>query len=399
MASDTTELPDMGERSGWVVMLARFDPRDLALRHQIGLAMLGLMALIPAALTIVQLAAVIGVLYLMAFAMSWDFVSGYTGQISLGHAMFFAVGGYGTTVLNLQHGISPLVSIPLAMLLAGLLGLLVGVPALRLRGPYLSLVTLIVPLIMLQLAILFSGELPYLAPDGLKGTGGFIISPDPIVGTQSRSVVSVDSFQTAVIADYYVSFALFVFVLGVLYGITRTDAGAVFTAIRENEDVVTAVGLTASTFKIFAFVVSGAAGGLAGAMFVHSTAGHPLPQLLLELRVSLQVIVMAVLGGMGTIVGAAVGAVFVAVLNELIGSIGVTIPLLGTQPSTLEPIPVFLLGVLVLLAHPEGILPGAISLGQRTLAGVRGEEYDSDAGDSPLEQVIQKYREQLLGED
>ena len=313
--------------------------------------------------------------------------------------MFFAAGGYSTTVLNLQHGISPLVSIPMAMLLAGLLGLLVGIPALRLRGPYLSLVTLIVPLIMLQLAILFSGKLPYLAPDGLKGTGGFIISPDPIVGTQPRSVVSVDSFQTAVIADYYVSFALFVLVLGALYGITCTDAGAVFTAIRENEDVVTAVGLTASTFKIFAFVVSGAAGGLAGAMFVHSTTGHPLPQILLELRVSLQVIVMAVLGGMGTIVGAAVGAVFVAVFNELIGSIRVTIPLLGTQPGALEPIPVFLLGVLVLLAHPEGILPGAISLGRRTLARVHGEEYDADAGDSPLEQVVRKYREQLLGED
>jgi len=361
-------------------------------RHVVGgLAFVG-MAVLPAALTPVQLGAVIGVVYLMVFAMSWDIISGYTGQISLGHSMFFAMGGYTTAVLNLQHGVGPLVSIPIAVALATLLALVVGVPALRLRGPYLSLVTLIVPLIMVQLTILFSDGLPVLAPDGLKGTGGFLIGPAPLVGTEPRALVTVGRFRSAIIADYYVAFAVLVVIFGLLFLVTRSHVGDVFTAIREDEAAVAAVGLNPAKFKLYAFALSGATGGVAGAMFVHSTAGHPLPELLLELRVSLQVIVMAVLGGMGTITGAMVGAVFVVVVNQAINEIPYTIPVVERSPSVVEPIPVFVLGIAVLRVLPAGILPGLVSLGRRL---VSDEEDAESAGSSALSQVVAKYRDAL----
>ena len=133
-----------------------------------GVSFLGLLAA-PLPLTAFQLSALIFPVYLMIFAMSWDIVSGYTGQISLGHTVFFGLGGYTSTVLNLQHTVTPLLSIPAGVVIAALGGLLIGYPALRIRGPYLSLVTLIAPIILLRLVILFNNNLPYIAPSGLGG--------------------------------------------------------------------------------------------------------------------------------------------------------------------------------------------------------------------------------------
>ena len=120
---------------------------------------------------------VTGAFYFGMFAMSWDTVSGYTGEISFGHALFFAVGGYTSTLLNLGYGISPALSIPAGVVLAAVAGVLIGVPALRVRGPYLSLITLVAPLILLQVFVIFGnifgGELGLSAPTGLVDAADF----------------------------------------------------------------------------------------------------------------------------------------------------------------------------------------------------------------------------------
>lgn len=358
------------------------DPRQLPLAYQLGLVGLVLIAIVPFPLSPAQVSGLTAVLYLMMFAMSWDFFSGYTGQISLGHTIFFAVGGYTSAVLDLEYGLSPAIGIPTGMLLAALAGVLVGVPALRLRRPYLPLITLIVPLVLLQAFVVYDGI--FAGRDGLEAA-------TPLFAAGESAVVTVGDQFTGAIATYYASFLVFLLMLAVMLAITRSDVGDVFTAIREDEGVVASVGLDPAKFKIFAFVVSAAAGGLAGAMFVH-TAGDALPANLLTPDVAIEVIVVTIIGGMGTIVGAAVGAILYALANSILDAVGVTIPLLGQTPGQLEPLPLYLVAALFLLFLPEGVYGWALSVIRR-LSG----EQSAEGSDEPsaVERTVEKYKEDL----
>lgn len=424
MAGETTRQPESEPEPDAPVsrrreLLAQLNPLRMDLRYRLGLLGLVVMALVPTQMTPLDLSPLVGLVFLMMFAMSWDAVSGYTGQLSFGHAFFFAVGGYGSAVLNLQHGLHPLVSIPVATLLAAVGGVLVGLPALRLRGPYLSLVTLIVPLIMAQLFILWNDslvvkvlgfELP-VAPDGFGGRSGLPAAPDPIIAPSPRAVVEVPGFQMQVLGNYYLALGLLVVILVVLLAVTRSTAGSVFTAIREDENAVATAGLNPEKFKLFAFVLSGAVGGLAGAVFVHTLAGYPQPPSILNIDLSINVIVMSILGGMGTIVGPIVGAAFFGVMNAVLENVQ-TLPVIGAvlQPVLSlpvvggfvgnllkKPLPLLAAAMVVLFYMPEGILPASVRIGRNVLARVRGEETQGRVvlADTPLGTVVETYREEL----
>jgi branched-chain amino acid transport system permease protein len=383
--------------------VAGLDPRSMALRHQLGL--LGLLALfvLPTQLYAVQVSPLTPVIYLMIFAISWDFVSGYTGQLSFGHAFFFALGGYGTSILNIQHGVDPLVSIPIAVLLAGLGGLLIGLPAIRLQGPYLSLVTLIVPVIMAQLIIIWneslvltlgSFELP-IAPGGLGGESGLDTAPDPLISTEQAAMFTVENFQLSALGNYYLALTAMTVILVVLLAITKSSTGTVMTAIRENETVVTATGLNPFKFKLFAFVVSALVGGLGGALFVHSPVGFPQPDAILNLQLNIDVILVSIIGGMGTLVGPIIGAMFMEILDQLFAEADFVIPILGRSLEDMDPLPVLGLTVLVLYYMPGGILRQAIGRGRR-LDGVTDPDADvSDEARTPVESIIHKYRREI----
>ena len=331
-----------------------------------GVAFLGLLAA-PLPLTAFQLSALILPVYLMIFAMSWDIVSGYTGQISLGHTVFFGLGGYTSTVLNLQHSVTPLLSIPAGVVIAALGGLLIGYPALRIRGPYLSLVTLIAPIILLRLVILFNNNLPYIAPSGLGGVNGFVAQNDPLVGTTVSAVLTVPTFPWQVIIDYYLAVALFTLVFGMLFVITRSNTGDILSAISESEDAVEAIGISTAKYKLFAFVLSGAVGGLAGAVFVHSSIGNPLdPQQLLDVALAINIVMMSILGGRGTIVGAAVGAIFFVVMTYLIDAFGgvFVVPVFDESLSSLMPAPLLAIALLVIIFRPDGLVPALVRAGR-----------------------------------
>lgn len=391
------------------------NPLTMPLRYKVGLVGLAIAAVLPFSISILDVASLTGVFYLMMFAMSWDLVSGYTGELSFGHAFFFALGGYGTAVLNIQHGLGPLTSIAGASLIAAVGGLVIGIPALRITGPYLSLVTLIVPFILARVFIIFNDGLPFIAPAGLYGTSGFPSSPAPLVGMGPNALIVVESFEMVIVGDYYIAFLAFLAVLVLLLAVTRSNAGDVFTAIREDERAVESAGINPAKFKLFAFVLSALVGGIAGALYVHSGAGHPQPAQLLVLMVSLQVVIMTVLGGMGTIVGAAVGATFFAAARGIFtiaSNNGLVIPGIEKTLLQLTPIPLFLLAVVVLFNMPEGIVPVTIRLGRRfgywlgtTSAGPylsrvglipEGEPpKERSEGSSPIQSTIAKYREDI----
>jgi branched-chain amino acid transport system permease protein len=338
--------------------------------------------------------------------MSWDVVSGYTGQLSFGHAFFFAIGGYGTSVLSSQHGVPVLLSIVLATILAAIGGLLIGVPALRLSGPYLSLVTLIAPLLLYQSFILFS-EGTFFAPNGLGGTSGLTEQPPQLVGLGSGAIIQVGEFWIREVGKYYVAFTALLIVLAVCYAVTRSSAGSVFTAIREDEDAVRSSGLNPAKFKMFAFVLSAAVGGFAGAVWMHA-GGFPNTENLFgpgRIDLSVNVIVMAIIGGMGTIVGAVVGAALFAFAEVVVSSLTFQVPGIGIQFADLAPLPTFFFAMLILVFMPRGVVPEGIDYARYLLARYRGEEPPERAGgerNSAGDSVIKKYRreiEEILGRD
>lgn len=354
-------------------LLELLNPRPLSDRHRVGVLAVLLLAAAPIYADLLTLRRMTVALYIGMFAMSWDVVSGYTGEISFGHAFFFALGGYTSVVLSTTFGWHPLLTIVLGVVVAALGGLLIGVPALRVSGPYLSLITLVAPLLLLQVFVLFSGT--FGGERGLRGES-------ELVGTQSTAVITVaadsgvDVAALVRILDFYVAFALFGFILLVLLLVTRSNAGAVFYAIRSGEDVVAATGKNPAKFKIFVFVLSAAIGGLAGGFLAHSGVGGARPGTLLNLELSLIVIVASVIGGMGTITGAAFGGILVHAFEIIIldrlqesGVGGVVNSLIGYQ---IEELSFLLLGVVALVvvyAFPGGFLRWGIDQGRRIRGG------------------------------
>lgn len=368
--------------------LELLDPRPLAMRHKLGILALVVLAVAPFYVSFLTLQRLTLALYIGMFAMSWDVVSGYTGEISFGHAFFFALGGYTSVVLSTSLGLSPLVTIVLGVVVAALGGVLIGVPALRVSGPYLSLITLIAPLLLLQVFVIFS--------DTFGGETG--LSPPPaIVGTREDSVFTISNDVGALSAvdavrvlDFYLAYVLFVVILVGLLVITRSNAGAVFYAIRSGEDVVAATGKNPAKFKIFVFVLSAAVGGLAGGFLAHSGVGGATPGDLLNLELSLLVIIASVLGGMGTIVGAAIGGVFVHMfevafldaIDEEFSFLFVSFDmtwfndLVGYQISDMSFMLLGVAALVIVYVFPGGLLRKGIELGdtwQQRLTDWRGE--------------------------
>lgn len=358
------------------------DPRTLNRSQQLGLlGLLAFVALPGAAPNIIVLKATTA-LFFAVFVMSWDFVSGYTGQISFGHALFFGVGGYTSALLNVYFGWSPLLTILFGGLLAALAGIIVGVPALRLQGPYLALLTLIAPLILLRFIIMFA---PWTG--GETGLVGASKTPEGSFGAANL----VDG----IIPNYYFALVVFLLALAVFMAITRSDAGEIFTAIREDEDAVSSAGLNPAKFKVFAFVLSATVGGLAGAAFIHTPQGTVSPAQILSVVLSIEVIIATVLGGTSTITGAAFGGLFFFFLREQLRQVDVVIPAINTAVSEFDLLIFSLITLGFLFFMPQGMLPWLIHRGRKLtseLGGGGGESEVVTDGGVPREPVVTAQR-------
>jgi len=218
-------------------------------------------------------------------AASWDLLSGFTGQMNFGHALFFGVGAYGAALLNQHLHIPPWGSIPLGALAAVVAGMVIGIPCLRLRGTYLALTTLAFPIILMGIIFAF--------PDITGGELG-ISGLDRIV----RSRVGL----------YYIAVVIMLVLVVVMWKITDSNVGIIFHAIREDEVAVRASGINTTRYKLLAFCLSGFFAGISGGLYAHfmRIAGPST----LEVSMSFQVVIWCVFGGIVSIWGP-VGAVFI----------------------------------------------------------------------------------------
>ncbi len=218
-------------------------------------------------------------------AASWDLLSGFTGQMNFGHALFFGVGAYGAALLNLHLSIPPWGSIPLGALAAVLAGLIIGIPCLRLRGTYLALTTLAFPVILMGLV--------FAIPDLTGGELG---------------ISGIARLSGSRITTYYIAVVLMLALCTIMWKITDSNTGIIFHAIREDELAVRAAGINTTRYKLLAFCLSGFFAGISGGLYAHfmRIAGPST----LEVGMSFTVVIWAIFGGIVTIYGP-VGAVFV----------------------------------------------------------------------------------------
>jgi branched-chain amino acid transport system permease protein len=247
----------------------------------------------------VSLAAQVGVFFIAVLGL--NILTGYTGQISIGHGAFMAIGGYTTAVMSRDHHTNLVVTMLVAFAICFVVGLLVGLPALRFSGVYLALVTFALAVSVPQLPLQYSTF--------LGGSGG----------VQSSQTVS----NLWVYAAAW-SCSAILFVLAWL--ILRGRVGRAFRAVRDSEIAAVASGVELPVYKTLAFGISAAYAGVAGSLFVLAANGFAQPSEF-DVFLSLQLLVGAAVAGLGSLWGILAGAAFVGLLPQ----VSTSVPVIGAE--------------------------------------------------------------------
>jgi branched-chain amino acid transport system permease protein len=268
-------------------------------------------------------------------AVSLNLITGFTGQFSIGHAGFMAVGAYSSAYLTVYHaqtwehalagivgaGVAHalifLLAIIVGSVVAALAGLIVGIPSLRLRGDYLAIVTLgfaeIIRIVILNI-------------DKVGGATGFTVPG-------YTNFIWVGAFAIVTIV--------------IVHNIVHSDVGRALVSIREDELAAEAMGINTTRYKVLAFVISSALAGMAGVLFGHYTSFLSTNDF--QFIRSFEIIIMIVLGGMGSLTGSVLGALVITVLPEFLRK-------LPGDLSQYRLVVYSALLIIIMLTRPQGIL-------------------------------------------
>ncbi len=259
-------------------------------------------------------------------ATSWNLIGGYAGYISLGHNVFFGIGAYLSGMVFVFFQISPFLTAPITGLIAMLGGLLFGLIALRTRGSTFIISTIALVLLVTELL------------DNWKLTGGTNGLP--------MSMITLEG-QYAKIPYYYYLLVIMVLSIFTSYLIRHSKFGLGLRAISQDEIKTEVAGIPTRRYKILAFGISGLFIGMAGAIW-GSYLTYLRPSIFLPVNIGTTIVLMAILGGKGTVSGPAIGAAIMIAVNEfVVAKLGAT---------ELNIVVTGLILILVLLYFPEGIV-------------------------------------------
>jgi branched-chain amino acid transport system permease protein len=219
-------------------------------------------------------------------AVAWNILGGYAGQFSLAHAVFFAIGAYSVSLLLVNHGIPWYVGLVIGIAICALLAALVSWPLFRLRGPFFAIGTLALSEVAFALAYYF------------EWTGG----------TQGVQIPFLERPITNQDAWVAIFFGFLAFCLAVSLGVIRSRLGYYLVAVRDDEDAASASGANPLLVKTIAFMISAALTGLGGGLFVLYVGFLDPPSFLSALEVGAYIPLLALIGGVGTLVGPMLGA-------------------------------------------------------------------------------------------
>ena len=273
-----------------------------------------------------------------------NLLTGYTGQISLGQAAFMMVGGYASGLLTIHWNLPFYLALPFGALITGLVGLLFGLPSLRVKGFYLAMATLAA-----QFIIPWLSRQPFLG-DWFGGTTGFIrIPPVEMFGIEFGEQSSF----------VYITLVVLLITTVLTVNITRTRLGRALVAIRDNDLAAELLGVNLFGYKLRAFFLAALFAGVAGALRAHSERGVGTEFGYL-IDVSILFLGMLVIGGLGTNLGPYLGGIFVILLDDAAtwvgGYLGEVFPAQSAQlESSFRPIFFGLILVLFLIYEPRGM--------------------------------------------
>lgn len=258
------------------------------------LAVVAVLAVLPLAADkfYVQLFAKIMIMAILA--MSLDLLLGYTGLVSFGHAAFYGASGYALALLTPQYQAANFwTSFPLAVAASALLALVIGFLVVRTRGIYFIMVTL--ALAQMLFFLFFDTKIA-------GGSDGIYIDVRPIAKIGSWQPIRLDDFTHV----YYLALVLLVLTYVLLRALLRSPFGRVLAGIRVNEHRMLSLGFSTFRYKLASFVISGAIAGIAG--YLSAVQFGVVNPEMLGWHLSAAVMMMVILGGMGTLVGPAIGA-------------------------------------------------------------------------------------------
>ena len=242
-------------------------------------------------------------------ASCWDLIMGYAGIFSFGQVAFYVIGAYSSAILSVSLNVPPVVAILLAGIITAVIGVLVGLPCLKLAGPYIALVTF-----AFQLALEPFLKGPLGKAIGSGGSRGIIsVPPIHIFGMTFSSAELVPFFYLALVLTLICS--------AVIVLILKSHWGTAFLAIKDSEDFAASLGVSAFKYKLLVFGITSFITGLFGALYVHYVG--ILSTRMLSMEVFTILLIMIVVGGIGQYPGVVLGAVVTVTMNELLRPMGI----------------------------------------------------------------------------
>lgn len=265
--------------------------------------------------------------------LSLNLIVGFTGLPSMGHAAFSCIGAYTSALLALNFGLSPWLGLLIGAIFAGLLGLVIGYPSIRLKGDYLALATFGLGVIVYSVAKNWVDLTR--GPMGLPGIPGF----------------QLFGFEITAIWAYLILVLIFVLItIFVINRIINSPFGRILRAVREDETAAQALGKDTTRYKLIVFVIGAFFAGIAGSLYGHYiTFIDPSSFTVTE---SITILLMVIFGGMGSIKGSVVGAIALVVFPELLRFIGLP----SSIAAPLRQMIYGLILVLLMLKRPRGLM-------------------------------------------
>ncbi len=231
----------------------------------------------------------------VVMASGWNILGGFTGYVSLGHNVFFAIGGYFAGMILARYGISTIIMAPLAGVVAGIVGYLIGLITLRVRGPSFIISSLAMVMIC---RILFENW------EFVGGAAGVVLPVNSLTA------------EWAKLPYYYAFIIMAAFAVWASYVVKHSKFGLGLRAISKDEIKAESAGINTRRYKVLAFALSAFFVGMAGAVWGEYLS-YIRPNIFLVILISVNMVLMCILGGKGTIAGPVIGAVLIVAYNEI----------------------------------------------------------------------------------
>lgn len=265
---------------------------------------------------------------------AWNIITGYAGQTSFGHAAFFGIGAYTSAVLFWKFGLTPWIGMFAGGIIALVVASIISYPTFKLSGHYFAIATLAIGEIMMQL---------FVSWDYVEGATGIML---PI---RERGLLNLQFHPSNKLAYFYIVFFLFLIIMGMTYLVENSKMGFYLKTIRESDEAARALGIDTTRYKLYAMAVSAFLTAILGGFYAHYVM-YIDPFMVFPLSVSMKIVLLTVLGGLGSIFGPIVGAAILIPLSEY------TRIIFGGTGKGIDLIIFGLLVVLVACYQPNGIV-------------------------------------------